>query len=47
MKEHDWAAVLEALQDLLEQSQKEEPHAVRFHEALETVINGLPEEAFE
>jgi hypothetical protein len=47
MKKHDWAEVLAALQDLLEQSQEEEPHATAFHGALETVIASLPDEAYE
>lgn len=47
MNNHDWPAVLAALQDLLESSVKEEPHAVNFHAAIETVIAGLPEEANE
>lgn len=47
MKKHNWPAVLAALEDLLEKSREEEPHAVRFHDALDTVINGLPDEAHE
>lgn len=43
---HDWPAVYAALSDLLETSRDEEPEAVVFHTALETVIGGLPDAAF-
>ena len=43
---HDWPAVMRALQDLLEETQRDEHGAVNFIAALEAVIEGLPEEAF-
>ncbi|MFD1914137.1 hypothetical protein [Halodurantibacterium flavum] len=46
-KDHDWPAVLAALQDLLDHSVREEPGARMFHIALQEVIDGLPEEAFQ
>lgn len=46
MEKHDWPAVMAALQDWLETSQKEEPYAKTFHSHLENVIAQLPEEAF-
>ncbi len=46
MEKHDWPAVMAALQDWLEDSQKNEPHAEMFHAALEEVIASLPEEAY-
>lgn len=44
---HDWPAVLEALQDLLTASRDDEPDAINFHAALQDVIAGLPQAAFE
>ena len=46
MEKHDWPAVMAALQDWLENSQKEEPWAETFHNNLENVIASLPDEAF-
>ena len=47
MSNHDWPAVMAALQDWLDDSQEKEPHAEGFHAALENVIASLPDEAYE
>lgn len=44
--EHDWPAVLAALQDLKDETEKNEPWAVSILAALEEVLASLPEDAF-
>jgi len=47
MNDHEWPAVMAALQDWLEHSQENEPSAETFHVQLENVIANMPDEAFE
>ena len=43
MTKHDWNTVREALYDLQAETEENEPHAVNFLAALETVLASLPE----
>ena len=56
MDEHDWPAVLSAIECLLKTSQEDEPNAVNFHAAIQKVLfhaaiqkvlDGMPDEAFQ
>lgn len=46
MENYNWPYVLEALQFQLEQLKRDEPEAVNDINALETVIAGMPDEAY-
>lgn len=47
MQKHDWEAVREALEDLLEDSKRNESWATNFHDAIQAVLDGLPEDGEE
>jgi len=44
LEDHDWEAVYDALTDLLDHSEKNEPRAVNLHAAIQAVIDSLPTE---